>query len=197
MLTLFLLLSIVKDTGTQYSYNYNRILINCPLWSREKPLSISSFLNFHFYAARASICLRKHKFTWILIAVAVSLWWVSDNWCIDFNMMYLYRYFFILQRAIDKTRVTCVQWVPSVRGQFIVSYASGSMYIYNHELQCPTLPPTYQVFKQVSAWDQNYHREGPQIGLELSHFTSYILSKTQRFTDFYTFLKSFQIVCMW
>ena len=66
-------------------------------------------------------------------------------------MMYLYCYFFILQRAIDKTRVTCVQWVPSVRGQFIVSYASGSMYIYNHELQCPTLPPTYQVFKQVSA----------------------------------------------
>ena len=39
--------------------------------------------------------------------------------------------------------------------------------------------------------------QGLQIGLELSHFTSYILSKTQRFNEFYTFMKSFQIVCMW
>ena len=151
--------------------------------------------HYQFFQLRISFWKKKHMITWILIVVTASCWWVSDNWCFDFNMMYLY--LCSLQRAIDKTRVTCVQWVPSVRGQFIVSYASGSMYIYNHELQCPTLPPTYQVFKQVSAWDQNYHREGPQIGLELSHFTSYILSKTQHFTDFYTFMKSFQIVYMW
>lgn len=33
---------------------------------------------------------------------------------------------------------------------FLVSHASGCMYVYNEELQSPQTPPSYQIFKQVT-----------------------------------------------
>jgi hypothetical protein len=66
-------------------------------------------------------------------------------------------------RFIDKTRVTCLKWVPGILigdgaklhipGQpqnFLASHASGHMYMYNEELPCSPGAPLYQVFKQAS-----------------------------------------------
>ncbi|XP_067943656.1 WD repeat-containing protein 20-like [Watersipora subatra] len=52
------------------------------------------------------------------------------------------------ERVIDKTKVTCVSWLPGNDVQFLVSHASGSLYIYSQDSQCPPVAPSYQVFKQ-------------------------------------------------
>uniref|UniRef100_A0A2C9JFM8 Uncharacterized protein n=1 Tax=Biomphalaria glabrata TaxID=6526 RepID=A0A2C9JFM8_BIOGL len=52
------------------------------------------------------------------------------------------------ERLIDKTKVTCIKWIPSSLNQFLVSHSSGQMYLYNEELPCGQTPPNYQPFKQ-------------------------------------------------
>ena len=45
-------------------------------------------------------------------------------------------------------RVTCIKWIPGTPNLFLVSYSSGFMYVYNHELVCPPTAPVYQTFMQ-------------------------------------------------
>ncbi|XP_034017627.1 WD repeat-containing protein 20 [Thalassophryne amazonica] len=52
------------------------------------------------------------------------------------------------ERLIDKSRVTCVRWVPASENLFLVAHASGSMYLYNVEHTCGTTAPHYQLLKQ-------------------------------------------------
>ncbi|XP_075923787.1 WD repeat-containing protein 20-like isoform X3 [Petromyzon marinus] len=52
------------------------------------------------------------------------------------------------ERLIDKTRVTCLKWVPGSENLFVVSHASGSLYLYNEELGCGTSAPSYSAIKQ-------------------------------------------------
>uniref|UniRef100_A0A671V5E5 WD repeat-containing protein 20 n=1 Tax=Sparus aurata TaxID=8175 RepID=A0A671V5E5_SPAAU len=54
----------------------------------------------------------------------------------------------IIVRLIDKSRVTCVKWVPGSESLFLVSHASGNMYLYNVEHTCGTTAPHYQLLKQ-------------------------------------------------
>ena len=56
--------------------------------------------------------------------------------------------FTFLQRLIDKTKVTCIKWIPGSTNQFLVSHVSGQMYVYNEELPCGPTVPHYQPFKQ-------------------------------------------------
>ncbi|XP_064623686.1 WD repeat-containing protein 20-like isoform X2 [Lineus longissimus] len=51
------------------------------------------------------------------------------------------------ERLIDKTKVTCIKWIPGSPNQFLVSHSSGQMYVYNEELPCGATPPHYQSFK--------------------------------------------------
>uniref|UniRef100_I3IWQ7 WD repeat domain 20 n=1 Tax=Oreochromis niloticus TaxID=8128 RepID=I3IWQ7_ORENI len=51
-------------------------------------------------------------------------------------------------RLIDKSRVTCVRWVPGSESLFLVAHSSGSMYLYNVENTCGTTAPHYQLLKQ-------------------------------------------------
>uniref|UniRef100_A0A3P8UHM7 WD repeat-containing protein 20 n=1 Tax=Cynoglossus semilaevis TaxID=244447 RepID=A0A3P8UHM7_CYNSE len=52
------------------------------------------------------------------------------------------------ERLIDKSRVTCVRWVPGSDSLFLVAHSSGSMYLYNVENTCGTTAPHYQLLKQ-------------------------------------------------
>ncbi|XP_067680675.1 WD repeat-containing protein 20-like [Haliotis asinina] len=52
------------------------------------------------------------------------------------------------ERLIDKTKVTCIKWIPGSPNQFLVSHGSGQMYVYNEDLPCGPTPPHYQLFKQ-------------------------------------------------
>uniref|UniRef100_A0A915IZR8 WD_REPEATS_REGION domain-containing protein n=1 Tax=Romanomermis culicivorax TaxID=13658 RepID=A0A915IZR8_ROMCU len=52
------------------------------------------------------------------------------------------------ERLTDKTRITCVKWIPSSANQFLVSHSSGFMYVYNEELNSALTVPVYQLFKQ-------------------------------------------------
>lgn len=56
--------------------------------------------------------------------------------------------FVFFQRLIDKTKVTCIRWVPGSSNLFLVSHSSGQLYLYNEELPCGTSQPHYQPFKQ-------------------------------------------------
>uniref|UniRef100_A0A673AE99 WD repeat-containing protein 20 n=1 Tax=Sphaeramia orbicularis TaxID=375764 RepID=A0A673AE99_9TELE len=54
----------------------------------------------------------------------------------------------VTSRLIDKSRVTCVRWVPGSESLFLVAHSSGSMYLYNVENTCGTTAPHYQLLKQ-------------------------------------------------
>jgi WD40 repeat protein len=51
------------------------------------------------------------------------------------------------QRLIDKTRVTCIRWVPNSTNLFLVSHSSGHVYSYNVDHPSGTAAPHYQVHK--------------------------------------------------
>ncbi|KAK4883772.1 hypothetical protein RN001_000043 [Aquatica leii] len=51
------------------------------------------------------------------------------------------------ERLIDKSRVTCLRWVPGSRCLFLAAHASGQLYVYNEELPCGSTSPHYQPFK--------------------------------------------------
>lgn len=55
---------------------------------------------------------------------------------------------FNVDRLIDKTRVTCVKWLPNESSQFMVAHASGQLYIYQDDLPCGPTAPAYQIYKQ-------------------------------------------------
>ncbi|GBP22864.1 WD repeat-containing protein 20 [Eumeta japonica] len=53
------------------------------------------------------------------------------------------------ERLIDKTRVTCIKWVPGSSNLFVAAHASGQLYVYNEELAGGAgAAPHYQLFKQ-------------------------------------------------
>lgn len=51
------------------------------------------------------------------------------------------------ERLIDKSRVTCLRWIPGSRCLFLAAHASGQLYVYNEELPCGSTIPHYQPFK--------------------------------------------------
>jgi hypothetical protein len=51
------------------------------------------------------------------------------------------------QRLIDKTKVTCLKWLPNSTNQFLAAHASGHLYLYNEELPCSPTTPVFQQFK--------------------------------------------------
>lgn len=55
---------------------------------------------------------------------------------------------FNYDRLIDKTRVTCIRWLPNSPSLFLVSHASGQLYLYKDDLLCGPTAPVYQLFKQ-------------------------------------------------
>ncbi|XP_037807449.1 WD repeat-containing protein 20 [Lucilia sericata] len=58
-----------------------------------------------------------------------------------------YRKLYNEDRLIDKTKVTCLKWLPNSPNLFLASHASGHLYLYNENLQCPPTAPNYQPFK--------------------------------------------------
>ncbi|XP_017092823.2 WD repeat-containing protein 20 [Drosophila bipectinata] len=51
------------------------------------------------------------------------------------------------ERLIDKTKVTCLKWLPNSPHLFLAAHASGHLYLYNEELPCAATAPSYQPFK--------------------------------------------------
>ncbi|KAI4883748.1 hypothetical protein NFI96_025904, partial [Prochilodus magdalenae] len=52
------------------------------------------------------------------------------------------------QRLIDKTKVTCLKWLPKSENLFLASHASGHLYLYNVEHPCGTTAPQYSLLRQ-------------------------------------------------
>ncbi|KAG5670143.1 hypothetical protein PVAND_000425 [Polypedilum vanderplanki] len=51
------------------------------------------------------------------------------------------------ERLIDKTKVTCLKWLPNSPNLFLAAHASGHLYLYNEELPCSPTTPVFQQFK--------------------------------------------------
>ncbi|KAG7470768.1 hypothetical protein MATL_G00117290 [Megalops atlanticus] len=52
------------------------------------------------------------------------------------------------ERLIDKSKVTCLKWLPKSENLFLASHASGHLYLYNVEHPCGTTPPQYSLLRQ-------------------------------------------------
>ncbi|CAH1164439.1 unnamed protein product [Phaedon cochleariae] len=59
------------------------------------------------------------------------------------------------ERLIDKSRVTCLRWVPGSKSLFLVAHSSGHFYVYNEELPCGSAAPHYQPFKAGEGFSVN------------------------------------------
>lgn len=55
---------------------------------------------------------------------------------------------FNVDRLIDKTKVTCIKWIPDSSNLFLVSHVSGQLYLYKDDLPCGATAPCYQQHKQ-------------------------------------------------
>uniref|UniRef100_A0A6P4EGY4 WD repeat-containing protein 20 isoform X2 n=1 Tax=Drosophila rhopaloa TaxID=1041015 RepID=A0A6P4EGY4_DRORH len=53
----------------------------------------------------------------------------------------------LFNEEIDKTKVTCLKWLPNSPHLFLAAHASGHLYLYNAELPCAATAPSYQPFK--------------------------------------------------
>ena len=66
--------------------------------------------------------------------------------------------FFCVQRTLDKTKVTCIRWIPGSNHMFIASHASGQMYVYDVDiativtLTSSGVMPHYQVVARGDAF---------------------------------------------
>lgn len=49
-------------------------------------------------------------------------------------------------RAVDKTRLTVLRWIPGTPKLFLAAHASGHLYVYNEELACGPGPPVWERF---------------------------------------------------
>ncbi|XP_057207834.1 WD repeat-containing protein 20 [Triplophysa rosa] len=52
------------------------------------------------------------------------------------------------ERLIDKSKVTCLKWLPKSENLFLASHASGHLYLYNVEHPCGTTAPQYCLLRQ-------------------------------------------------
>ncbi|KAJ0022305.1 hypothetical protein NQD34_009795 [Periophthalmus magnuspinnatus] len=52
------------------------------------------------------------------------------------------------ERLIDKSKVTCLKWLPKSENLFLASHASGHLYLYNVDHSCGTTPPQYSLLRQ-------------------------------------------------
>ncbi|XP_030632982.1 WD repeat-containing protein 20 isoform X3 [Chanos chanos] len=52
------------------------------------------------------------------------------------------------ERLIDKSKVTCLKWLPKSENLFLASHASGHLYLYNVEHPCGTTAPQYSLLRQ-------------------------------------------------
>ncbi|XP_063061023.1 WD repeat-containing protein 20 [Engraulis encrasicolus] len=52
------------------------------------------------------------------------------------------------ERLIDKTKVTCLKWLPKSENLFLASHCSGHLYLYNVEHLCGTTAPQYSLLRQ-------------------------------------------------
>ncbi|XP_015196284.2 WD repeat-containing protein 20 [Lepisosteus oculatus] len=52
------------------------------------------------------------------------------------------------ERLIDKSKVTCLKWLPKSENLFLASHASGHLYLYNVEHPCGTAAPQYSLLRQ-------------------------------------------------
>ncbi|KAK6470701.1 WD repeat-containing protein 20-like [Huso huso] len=52
------------------------------------------------------------------------------------------------ERLIDKSKVTCLKWLPESEQLFLASHASGTLYLYNVEHPCGTAAPQYSLLRQ-------------------------------------------------
>uniref|UniRef100_A0A8C2WUA3 DM1 locus, WD repeat containing n=1 Tax=Cyclopterus lumpus TaxID=8103 RepID=A0A8C2WUA3_CYCLU len=52
------------------------------------------------------------------------------------------------ERLIDKSKVTCLKWLPKSENLFLASHASGHLYLYNVDHPCGTVAPQYSLLRQ-------------------------------------------------
>ncbi|KAK2709320.1 WD repeat-containing protein 20-like [Artemia franciscana] len=137
-----------SNSVTLLCYNFGKEIHVCSQSSLKQSSDGSRILDKRFYKGTSPTC---HDFNstgacmdGVLLAIGFSAGQIQliDPIRKDYTKLYNE------DRLIEKTRVTCIKWVPESSNQFLVSYESGKMYIYNEELTCVNGgAPSFQTFK--------------------------------------------------
>ncbi|KAL2095565.1 hypothetical protein ACEWY4_007713 [Coilia grayii] len=68
--------------------------------------------------------------------ITITCHYISDDWQMN------------SARLIDKTKVTCLKWLPKSENLFLASHSSGHLYLYNVEHPCGNAAPQYSLLRQ-------------------------------------------------
>jgi hypothetical protein len=80
--------------------------------------------------------------------------------------------FFNNNKIIDKTKVTCIKWLPKSHNLFLVGYSSGNIYLYDANNQAnSTMAPAFTKIYQTEAFSlhlNNSNNNGTSTGTKNS-----------------------------
>ena len=72
-------------------------------------------------------------------------------------------FFVFLKKTIDKTRATCVKWIPKSQNLFLISYSSGNMYLYDINSQQNQSSTSSSSSNQIPHFQSIFEGEGYSI----------------------------------
>ncbi|XP_021946339.1 WD repeat-containing protein 20 [Folsomia candida] len=137
----------VDSTPHRFCLNIGKELFIFPYMGIRKAVDMSKPIDKRIYKGTNPTChdfnsvVASHDSLMLLIGFSGGQIQLVDPISKEVNKLYNE------ERVIDKTRVTSIRWVPTSTTLFMVSHASGHMYLYNVEHPSGTTAPHYQVHK--------------------------------------------------
>ncbi|KAK9874047.1 hypothetical protein WA026_002404 [Henosepilachna vigintioctopunctata] len=140
-------LAVLPDQGERICFNHGRELYVYVYKGIKKAADLSKPLEKKIYKGTNPTCHDFNSFSAtneslsLLIGFSTGQIQLIDPFKKEVNKL------FNEERLIDKSRVTCLRWVPGSKSLFLSAHTSGQLYVYNEELPCGSTVPHYQPFK--------------------------------------------------
>ncbi|KZS12359.1 WD repeat-containing protein 20 [Daphnia magna] len=137
-------------------FNYGRELYFYTYKGTKKPADLSKPVDKRIYKGTSPTCHDINKLTISSESVMLLVGFTGGQIQLVDPIRKEIGKLYNEERIIEKTKVTCIKWLPGSPNLFLVSHVSGQMYLYSEDVTCGgPVPPTYQLFKQgagFSVW---------------------------------------------
>ncbi|XP_022899842.1 WD repeat-containing protein 20 [Onthophagus taurus] len=138
----------LPDAGERICFNYGRELYVYVYKGIKKAADLSKPLDKKIYKGTSPTCHDFNSFEANGDSISIVVGFTSGQVQVFDPSMKDLNKLFNEERHIDKTRSTCVKWVPESKNLFLSAHSNGYLYLYNHELACNSSQiPSYQPFK--------------------------------------------------
>ena len=140
-----------SNENEKIAFNYGRELFVCP-YRGVKRTQDSKFTDKRIYKGTSPSChdfgpcgsVKSEKADVVPLLVGFTGGEIHLIDPVNKNLSKLFNE----ERMIDKSKVTCIRWVPRQGDMFLVSHASGNLYTYLANGDSQVMAPQYQVTKQ-------------------------------------------------